>query len=273
MVDSSGGGHVVRKEYFECADVAHIYSIEAWVFLVISVLVWVFGTKRGAPIRKINFTLVSTALYLASTVFFAAKHDLFCGVLPSSAHPLRDELLLSRFIVYAIFLVTLVVIVTIRAAEDTIDIIGHVILAAISALFWTFAAISNGDLQRFWMYNSAIYAGLLCLHMISNNRSYKCSDPIYAARMIHLTVLYVLCFYAATLLGPWFLDHIDLVQQEWFLSVVDEVLVGLIFITIVHFGGARRIEEEMSRVRPGDVSAMTPSQRQQFILNEHLLEI
>jgi len=262
----------VDKEYFECADVAHIYSIEAWLFAVISALVWIFGTRRGAPIRKINFTLVNTALYLASTTFFAACHDLFCGVLTTSAHPMRDDLLISRFIVYTIFLIALVVIVTMRAAEDVIDIIGHVVLAVISSLFWAFATISNGDLQRFWMYNSAIYAALLSIHMISNNRSYKCSDPIYATRMIHLTVLYILCFYGATLLGPWFLDRIDLIQQEWFLLVVDSVLVGLIFITIVHFGGARRIEEELARVKPGDVCAMAPSQRQQFILNEHLLD-
>lgn len=258
------------KEFYECSDVAHIYNIEAWVFFVISALIWVFGTQRGSPIRKINFSSTNIALYLASTVFFAAKHDLFCGVLHSSAHPERDDLLISRFVVYSIFLVAVVIMVSIRASEDVISIITHVTLALVSSSFWLFTTITTGELQEFWMYNSAIYAGLLCFHMLMSNRSYECSDPIYATRLIHTVIIYILCFYGATLLGPWFFDKIDLVQQEWFLSIVDGVLVGFIFISIVHFGGARRIEEEFVKTSPGDVMAMSPTERESYRLAQHL---
>jgi len=258
--------------YYECSDVANIYKFESIAFIIISFLIWVFGTQRGSPIRKINFSATNVALYVASTIFYAAKHDLFCGLLLSSVHPERDDLLLSRFIVYADFLITVVIMVSIRAAEDAISIFSHVVLATFSSMFWLFATISHDDLREFWMINSVIYASLLCVHMMLGNRSYECSDPIYATRLIYTVISYILSFYGATLLGPWFLDKIDLVQQEWFLCVADVLLVGYILLSIVHFGGARKIEEGLLQISPGELSSMTPSEREKFIISQHIQE-
>ena len=256
----------------ECSDVADIYTIEGYAFFVISILVFVFGTSRGSPVRQINFYSTNVALCLTSTVFFAAKHNLFCGVLYSSAHPDRDELLLSRFIVYGVFLTALVIMVTIRAAENVIDIISHTVLSILSSSFWLFAAISSGELQYFWIYNSGIYAGILFLHMVLGNRSYTCSDSIYATRLIYLAIVYALTFYVTTLCGPWFADRIDLRTQEWVLLVSDTLIVGFIFVSIVHFGNIRKLEERSTRMVPGDLSKMNPSERRRYHLNEHTID-
>ena len=259
--------------------VAVLWNILGVVFSVLPFALLLFGSNRGTPNKRTNYYSACAAIYLISFV---------CTMYNSDA--LRDDVLDPELIlrfnalpyapllrvhaaVFGLLLALGSLLITYRTSMgNQIDIIYHTLIAVMLPITWLFTAVSEEHVC-FWLKQTASFAFLLFLQLLSGARSRVCLQPVYVRSVLFTFFVWNAVFFITTGLGPWFLHVIPLLAQEIVLFISNFVFVCNVIVRSQFFASIENLRRLRATcmfgdlhhlMRAGQYRSMEPGNRAAF---------
>lgn len=247
-----------------CSAVTMVYSVEWALFTVAGIACWVFGTHRGVPLKRVNFSESSYIIYLVATLATIGSQGALCY--SSAVAGGTDDLPLVRPLIFAVMLAGCSVLVSRRLSEDAPFVTMHERMAVVSQVPMLVSLLSE-ERRALFAYSSVMLTFGLLLHIWAESKAAYSTNSKFSAATLWWLVAYAIVYYLVVLWGPWYQQRYSLVAQEITLMCADVVVALRICVLIAHYGWAAKLAPQA--LRPGDLSAMPADRRQHTIDRLH----
>lgn len=246
--------------------VSWLWSIMGVVYGLLPFVMILFGTDKGAPIKRANYYSASTAIYLVSFVCTmynsgALQDDMLSPNLLARFEALPGApLLLAHIFIFSLLLALGSLLVTYRTSMgNVVDLIYHTGVALMLPFTWAMAAVTD-DHAVYWLRQTGSFTLLLILQLYSGARSRTCMQPVYVRSVLTTFGIWVCFFFITTASGPWFTALIPFEAQEGILFATNLFFVRFVLIGSQHFASIEDLRHARAVCRYGDIHLLRAGQ-------------